>query len=58
MVYTVGRVHRPQILRGLGYGGEVVVRVLRRTRFRPGRLRGQPVNAWLTMRFVFKIAEE
>lgn len=53
-----GTVQSPRIVRGLSPDCDrEVLRVIRTTRFNPGRVDGKPVKAYLTLPITFKIAD-
>lgn len=57
LVDTAGRVSRISILRAAPKGlfGDSVVRALSSWRFKPGKVKGRPVNTWVTTTIAFRI---
>jgi protein TonB len=57
LVDTAGRVSRVSVLRAVPKGlfGDSVIRALSSWRFKPGRVKGRPVNTWVTTTIAFRI---
>jgi protein TonB len=57
LVDTAGRVSRISVLRAVPKGlfGDSVIRALSSWRFKPGRVKGRPVNTWVTTTIAFRI---
>jgi TonB family protein len=58
-VDETGKMLNPTVIKALGYGcDDEVLRVIRGARFEPARVGGQPVKAWHTLYFDFKLEDQ
>lgn len=58
IVTKEGKVHDPQVIRGLGAGlDQEALRVIKKAKFKPGKQRGKPVNVRYSMPIIFRLQQ-